>query len=398
MKIKFLITYLIILLLFVSCSSYQNEMAFVSVNQTNLHATCELSTTCVPKHSFIKATIVPEAGYTIYNIKNTASLSTYYYKSEEEDNTYYILVNETNNILDIQTSDNKQYDVNVFWKTNPNYSVSFSSRYDIYSGDKVTFTVTPDSGYYVDLTCIKIKKYWSSDSSKVTVLLTQDENNPNNFSFIMPNYDVSIEITPKLIITPVQEYYSFELGENVVISLENHSSNETFDVKLNNGYKNSNDIELSSNITLTDSYEIPSSYFTEESQSGNYSLKIYLHGTFTIINSINFDINLPGIPEGWTTIGIKNNNSQFSNINWSNFYISTSKYTYSSLNVKYKFTKDNSSDVYEKENQYYIYSNQSFTFIENQLSTLKNSYDKFYIWIEDANKKIISRKIVYNTN
>ena len=211
-------------------------MAFVNVNQTNLHATCELSATCVPKHSFIKATIVPEAGYTIYNIKNTASLSTYYYKSEEEDNTYYILVNETNNILDIQTSDNKQYDVNVFGQTNPNYSISFSSRYDIYSGDKVTFTVTPDSGYYVDLTCIKIKKYWSSDSSKVTVLLTQDENNPNNFSFIMPNYDVSIEITPKLIITPVQEYYSFELGENVVISLENHSSNETFDVKLNNGY------------------------------------------------------------------------------------------------------------------------------------------------------------------
>ena len=113
MKIKFLITYLIILLLFVSCSSYQNEMAIVSINQTNLHATCELSATCVPKHSFIKAVLVPEAGYTIYDIKIINALNTYYYKSEEEENTYFILLNETYNVLDIQTSDNKKYNIYV---------------------------------------------------------------------------------------------------------------------------------------------------------------------------------------------------------------------------------------------------------------------------------------------
>ena len=378
-------------------------MAIIAESPLNEHTTCTLYSTCVPIHSFIKAVIIPDPGYTIYGFK-IGNTFPYYYKSSEEENTYYILLNETNNFLVILTSDFKDYSIRMS-KSNCNdidivvdgYIQNYGYK-KFRSGEKINIHCTPDRGYYADTSCIKITKQNSTDSQNDEVLIFPEERS-GYFYFIMPNDDININVVCKTAVTVDNESYSFKLGDTYKINLVNHSPNSKFNLYLKEGYKYlPESINIGYYESLTDSYTINSTRFDEESETGDFILNIFPYDySNKLILSVNLNINLPDTPEGWSTIGVKNSYSTFDGINYSYFYLS--KPVSGRLKVKYKFTKNNSPDIYEGEKvcDYSDY-NQSIYFYDSGLSSLRNTYDKFYIWIEDDDKKLISRKIVVNTN
>lgn len=380
-------------------------MAVVSVSPLNEHTTCTLYSTCVPRHSFIKATIVPDLGYTIYGFKIGNSLA-YYYKSSEEENTYHILLNESNNILEVLTSDNQEYSISISTEKCSFYSyiyiddIGYSISYDKFlSGKELILPISPYDGYYVDTSCITIAKQDSSDSQNANIVIIPDSKS-NRFKFIMPNYDIQINVVGKLAISSDVDNYSFKIGDLYNISLNNRTPDSSFTVKVSEGYKYyPRTFTIGYYEILSDSYTIPAYYFDDESETGNYILKVYPnHNSEDVIFSVNLNINLINTPEGWSTIGIKNNSSNFLSI-IDGSYIYLSKAISDSLKVKYKLTKNNSSDIYEGEQMCnYNDNNQGIYFNCPQLSSLSSSYDKLNIWIEDDDKKLISRKIVVNTH
>ncbi len=377
-------------------------MAVVSESPLNEHTTCTFNSTCVPRHSFIKATIVPDLGYTIYGLKIGNSLP-YYYKSSEEENTYYILLNEPNNILEVLTSDNQKYYIDTSTEKCynlevlvDNKEVSFISSSKFLSGKEIKLKIDPDNGYYVDKSCITITKRTFSDSQNANISLIP-ESESNCFKFIMPNYNININVVCKPAISSEIENYTFKLGDIYKINLVNLSPDTQYRISLSEGFKYSpGPFSLESYYKITDSYRIPAIYFDDESETGNYKLNFY-NNKYDLILSINLNINLPVTPEGWSTIGIKNDSSFLRII--SGNYFPVSKAISGPLKVKYKLTKNNSTDVYEGEKMCTYYSSdQEIYFVNTELHSIRNSYDKFYMWIEDDDKKLISRKIVVNTH
>lgn len=409
-KINLLIVSIFILL-FIGCQNFEPELSHIYIIE-HKHCTYTIEKTEVPLYSFFKITVIPEPGYYIDRFYEKYYETAKFYKSTDEENTYFILARSKELDIDIYTSECTKYNISPDEKIT-NCKIS-SSRNRTFEGDTVTFTITPTECFYIDPATIEVRKKLNnySDYEYEKIDFTQSQTNPNEFSFVMPNKNVAIYAEAKFAIEISPRKNNYKQGETIIFDITNHKPEDTFNIKIADGYSTTKNYDyklIQSGITLSDIYELPYSIITQkysETETGRYTLHIYPKNSdynTKIEATADFVIDLPDIPEGWTTIGIKSQGNYLYKyegfLDYSvYFYLSNiqENYNYLPLNFKYSFENDNPLETIEGD-QKFSFSNYS-KYCDINLGFTRKTIDltpftRIVVWLEDEDYKYISRKI-----
>ncbi len=260
MKIKYLIIqFLLLPFLFIGCKAYETEICKINVVEES-HCTYSLAETSVPKYSFAKIQIIPDKEYTFSKLEEDFYYDPLtYYKSPDEENTYYFLVEEEELFVKIKLEKKPYYSISTQIK---NGTIT-PSKTETFAGDTVTFQVNCTNEYfYYDPSSIKINGGSSYSDSAIFTEYSQSKNNPNEFSFIMPNKNVNIYVPVKYGFTSIKNQKAiYEVGEKIIFDIENHTPDAKFDVYLVENYKFEKSIvfgtKILSNVKLTEKFELP---------------------------------------------------------------------------------------------------------------------------------------------
>ena len=404
---KKILFYLAFVLLFVSCSTFEPEVCQVSVEE-NPDCTYKLEQTSVPKGSFVKLQVIPNPGFELFDLKKNQSSFLTFHESSDEENTFCVLASDSEQIIKISL--NEKYRHYIYRKDIKNGSISVSKD-NTFEGDTVSFTVTPDKCFYYEADSVKVHtgdSHYNSENSKYEYLnVIQSSTNPNEYSFIMPEKPVIILAETKFAISAKSQKNVFSQGEKIIFNIENKTPEDTFDIKLSDNFYNTektNYKTIAQDVKLSKTYELPQNILTEK-DTGSFTLHIYPHGeNYAAQNATEataqFTVNIPDVPEGWTTVGIKNDKEYLYGSSALTLYLSNvEKIESGKIIAKYILEKKNSS---EKINasislDYYNYNNGR-KYTEFWGYTIKdyinnNGYDTMTLWIEDEYLKFISRKI-----
>ena len=390
------------ILLFVGCKQFEPELCRVYVEYCD-HCIYKLDKEYVPKYTLVKLQVFPDQGYEFDCIRTGYDAK--WFESKDEENTFYILVNRSSFSIDIYTNVKKSNFIFIDNVKNCSIDIDeedtdpISSYYDYnrkYVGDTVTFTITPDRYYYISLSSVKV----TNGNGTRNINFIQSQTNPNKFSFVMPDDNVTISTDLKFGINASSQNESYAIGDKIIFDIENHISDETFDLKISDNYKNITDyINVANNIKLSESYELPKNVLNNN-DTGCFLLHIFPNGKSSPSVKVPFIVNLDTAPEGWTTVGIKEFHKYEGDFLYVQLFLSPYKDIdyYETINFNYSFqNKDSTKKIENSMNQYYhdelsFYANWFLD--NNDLSP----FDTFTVWVEDENLKYISKKITINLN
>lgn len=414
MKKLNLLIVLLLSFLFIGCEYQVVKPSLCHITiENNPNCTYTLEKSEVTMCSFCKITVVPNPGYYIsgFYIHDEQRGNSYnrakYYESEEEENTYFILVTSAKSIK-IQTAECDKYYIEKYPNTK---HFTLSSPSETFAGDTVTFTIIPDECFYLDPTTVEVRKmlsYYNNDEFE-KLSFTQSQTNPNEFSFIMPDKEVKIYAEIKFAITVSPRKASFKEGEAIIFDITNHNPDDAFDIQISDGYTLTTKYDyktIENGIKLSQTYELPYQFIQQkypETETGSYILHIYPKNSnyYTETEATaNFVIDLADMPEGWTTIGIKNRTTVFPKnslggyvvFNLSNIDIPN----LTNLKFKYSLGSDLSSATIEGVNSTLFYSYENHcsiyrSYIDDSIDV--TPFNKIEIWIEDDDLKYISKKV-----
>lgn len=409
-KLNLLIVFIFSLFLF-GCESFEPELSHIEINEHN-HCTYILEESDVLLYSFFKIKVIPEPGYYFDHFWGSGVGQLNFYKSTDEENTYYILAMKKELTIDIELESYPKHYINKDSEAT-NFTLSLS-KYNTFAGDTVTFTITPDESFYLDSDTVEVRKklnnYTDYDYEKLD--FKQSKTNPNDFSFIMPNKEVAIFAKMNFAITEVSPHKSsFTQGETIIFDITNHNPEDEFDIQISDCYsktKKSDYKTIEEGIKLSGTYILPFSVITDnyyENDTGRYTLHIYPNKSnyYTKTEATtDFVINLADMPDGWTTIGVKNDIYSIGKISGSaEFYLSNIDIP-NGKNLHFNYTLENNdrSNTFEESfyTTFYNYNNScniSRSLISLEYTELK-PYTKMIVWIEDDELKYISRKVTLN--
>lgn len=409
-KLNLLIVFIFSLFLF-GCESFEPELSHIEINEHN-HCTYILEESDVLLYSFFKIKVIPEPGYYFDHFWGSGVGQLNFYKSTDEENTYYILAMKKELTIDIELESYPKHYINKDSEAT-NFTLSLS-KYSTFAGDTVTFTITPDESFYLDSDTVEVRKklnnYTDYDYEKLD--FKQSRTNPNEFSFIMPNKEVAIFAKMNFAITEVSPHKSsFTQGETIIFDITNHNPEDEFDIQISDCYsktKKSDYKTIEEGIKLSGTYILPFSVITDnyyENDTGRYTLHIYPNKSnyYTKTEATtDFVINLADMPDGWTTIGVKNDIYSIGKISGSaEFYLSNIDIP-NGKNLHFNYTLENNdrSNTFEESfyTTFYNYNNScniSRSLISLEYTELK-PYTKMIVWIEDDELKYISRKVTLN--
>ncbi len=409
-KLNLLIVFIFSLFLF-GCESFEPELSHIEINEHN-HCTYILEESDVLLYSFFKIKVIPEPGYYFDHFWGSGVGQLNFYKSTDEENTYYILAMKKELTIDIELESYPKHYINKDSEAT-NFTLSLS-KYSTFAGDTVTFTITPDESFYLDSDTVEVRKklnnYTDYDYEKLD--FKQSKTNPNEFSFIMPNKEVAIFAKMNFAITEVSPHKSsFTQGETIIFDITNHNPEDEFDIQISDCYsktKKSDYKTIEEGIKLSGTYILPFSVITDnyyENDTGRYTLHIYPNKSnyYTKTEATtDFVINLADMPDGWTTIGVKNDIYSIGKISGSaEFYLSNIDIP-NGKNLHFNYTLENNdrSNTFEESfyTTFYNYNNScniSRSLISLEYTELK-PYTKMIVWIEDDELKYISRKVTLN--
>ena len=409
-KINLLIVFIFSLFLF-GCETFEPELSHIEINEHN-HCTYILEESDVLLYSFFKIKVIPEPGYYFDHFWGSGVGQLNFYKSTDEENTYYILAMKKELTIDIELESYPKHYINKDSEAT-NFTLSLS-KYSTFAGDTVTFTITPDESFYLDSDTVEVRKklnnYTDYDYEKLD--FKQSKTNPNEFSFIMPNKEVAIFAKMNFAITEVSPHKSsFTQGETIIFDITNHNPEDEFDIQISDCYsktKKSDYKTIEEGIKLSGTYILPFSVITDnyyENDTGRYTLHIYPNKSnyYTKTEATtDFVINLADMPDGWTTIGVKNDIYSIGKISGSaEFYLSNIDIP-NGKNLHFNYTLENNdrSNTFEESfyTTFYNYNNScniSRSLISLEYTELK-PYTKMIVWIEDDELKYISRKVTLN--
>ena len=409
-KLNLLIVFIFSLFLF-GCESFEPELSHIEINEHN-HCTYILEESDVLLYSFFNIKVIPEPGYYFDHFWGSGVGQLNFYKSTDEENTYYILAMKKELTIDIELESYPKHYINKDSEAT-NFTLSLS-KYSTFAGDTVTFTITPDESFYLDSDTVEVRKklnnYTDYDYEKLD--FKQSKTNPNEFSFIMPNKEVAIFAKMNFAITEVSPHKSsFTQGETIIFDITNHNPEDEFDIQISDCYsktKKSDYKTIEEGIKLSGTYILPFSVITDnyyENDTGRYTLHIYPNKSnyYTKTEATtDFVINLADMPDGWTTIGVKNDIYSIGKISGSaEFYLSNIDIP-NGKNLHFNYTLENNdrSNTFEESfyTTFYNYNNScniSRSLISLEYTELK-PYTKMIVWIEDDELKYISRKVTLN--
>ena len=409
-KLNLLIVFIFSLFLF-GCETFEPELSHIEINEHN-HCTYILEESDVLLYSFFKIKVIPEPGYYFDHFWGSGVGQLNFYKSTDEENTYYILAMKKELTIDIELESYPKHYINKDSEAT-NFTLSLS-KYSTFAGDTVTFTITPDESFYLDSDTVEVRKklnnYTDYDYEKLD--FKQSKTNPNEFSFIMPNKEVAIFAKMNFAITEVSPHKSsFTQGETIIFDITNHNPEDEFDIQISDCYsktKKSDYKTIEEGIKLSGTYILPFSVITDnyyENDTGRYTLHIYPNKSnyYTKTEATtDFVINLADMPDGWTTIGVKNDIYSIGKISGSaEFYLSNIDIP-NGKNLHFNYTLENNdrSNTFEESfyTTFYNYNNScniSRSLISLEYTELK-PYTKMIVWIEDDELKYISRKVTLN--
>lgn len=409
-KLNLLIVFIFSLFLF-GCETFEPELSHIEINEHN-HCTYILEESDVLLYSFFKIKVIPEPGYYFDHFWGSGVGQLNFYKSTDKENTYYILAMKKELTIDIELESYPKHYINKDSEAT-NFTLSLS-KYSTFAGDTVTFTITPDESFYLDSDTVEVRKklnnYTDYDYEKLD--FKQSKTNPNEFSFIMPNKEVAIFAKMNFAITEVSPHKSsFTQGETIIFDITNHNPEDEFDIQISDCYsktKKSDYKTIEEGIKLSGTYILPFSVITDnyyENDTGRYTLHIYPNKSnyYTKTEATtDFVINLADMPDGWTTIGVKNDIYSIGKISGSaEFYLSNIDIP-NGKNLHFNYTLENNdrSNTFEESfyTTFYNYNNScniSRSLISLEYTELK-PYTKMIVWIEDDELKYISRKVTLN--
>ncbi len=412
MKKIYLLIVLVFTVFFIGCKGFEPELCHVTVSFKDItHCTYYIEETEVPMFSYFKVKIIPDRGYYIKKIQIPGYwdyVDADFYESPDEENTYYLLAKVKNLkiLIDIDQSDTytikKDAEVN-----NLRITTSVSNTY---AGDTVTFTFTPDECFYLDPATVEVRKKLNYYEYEI-LSFTQSQTNPNEFSFIMPDSGVAIYAEAKFAIEISPCKNNNKQGESIIFNITNHKPDDTFDIKIADDYSTTTYSyykEIGRGVKLSDTYELPYSYITQnysETETGLYTLHIYPKNSnynTKIQASTEFVVDLADKKEDWTTIGIKTWNrdyfSKSDRLSILKFLLSNTDIPDSiKLTLKYSLENTVTSETDEGTLDAKYYTDDDYCFFS--LSDTKKDKDelapfnKMVIWIEDEDLKYISRKV-----
>ncbi len=407
-KLIIIITSFFVSLSFFGCKPYEPELCHVYVYSSTSPADCtyEVDKTDVPRNSFIKLKIFPKPGY----VFNENCIHNYFYKSPDEENTYYILIKEDYTSIGIDMYEKNENYIYEFGGVN--HGSIKTNLTKAYEGETVIFTIIPDKYFYYDLSSIKVYSNYDSFYYGITPIeqygiidFKQSTNNPNEFSFIMPDSEVGIYVDIKFAVTATSQKESFAQGEKIIFNINNPFPDQTFDLVLSENYNSSSEqnksVEIEKNIKLSDTYELPQNLMKPE-DTGSFLFKIYLHGETDFSADSVFVVNSNNTPEGWRSIGIKEKLYYYNNNNTGlyeiEFLLSNTDITDNSY-INFKCTLENTTTSQNEENNnkcYFYGGSKRALFYIYDLEINLDSFDTITVWIEDEELKYISRKITVN--
>lgn len=391
-------TSLLSFLLFFDCKSYEQEFCTVEVYNAE-HCTYELDKTYVPKNSFVKLKVYPEAGY-YFDYEYYS-----YYKSPDEENTYYIQITKTYHYIYLEIREKTYHSISRPGEINCTILLDKEIAYE---GDKVTFTIIPDDFFYYDLSSVKVLKgysYVEIDKAK-TVDFTQSSENPNNFSFIMPESPVAIFTNMKFCVTATSQKEVYSYNENLVFNIDNPLPEQTFDLVISENFEGlryseqpNNYVMIAENVTLSEKYELPQNGLITK-DGGSFLLKIFPHGNTKISGNTVFSVNSNFTPEGWRTVGIKDEPYYWEyNHILCYIYLLLSNCPRYDEHIMVKYTIENEDSTQTIESNVLLERNEKLfldlsEIIDENIDL--HSFNTFTVWIEDNNLKYISKKIIIN--
>lgn len=364
--------FLLPLIFFISCSNFELQMGTISVKSSDTY-TIELEETKAPIGSYVRIKAIPAPGYYIESVNDSSGGIKY--TTPFEDNIYYIIVTDKQVNLSCYTAKLPTYSINsptAIYSYNSNLVFDKTSTY---AGDTVTVQVVPDEYYYVDESSVKIKTT-SDGISNVDFSFEP----PCTYSFIMPAHDVYVYSEAKLGINIVFEKESYLLEDTIQCNFETRFTDKNLDIYVSKNFETSEYILAEENLTTSKSFLLDKNLLSY----GKNKLVICPINTTKeeldqqIIYSTTLQIDLPDIPEGWTTTG-------FEKINPTDFTFNNIKDN-RCIDIKYYFESDKSNII----NASFYYSSKEVSFSD---LTSKVENDKLVLWVEDVDLKVISPKI-----
>lgn len=364
--------FLLPLIFFISCSNFELQMGTISVKSSDTY-TIELEKTKAPIGSYVRIKAIPAPGYYIESVNDSSGGIKY--TTPFEDNIYYIIVTDKQVNLSCYTANLPTYSINsptAIYSYNSNLVFDKTSTY---AGDTVTVQVVPDEYYYVDESSVKIKTT-SDGISNVDFSFEP----PCTYSFIMPAHDVYVYSEAKLGVNIVFEKESYLLEDTIQCNFETRFTDKNLDIYVSKNFETSEYILAEENLTTSKSFLLDKNLLSY----GKNKLVICPINTTKeeldqqIIYSTTLQIDLPDIPEGWTTTGFEKINPTLFTFN----NIKDDRY----IDIKYYFESDESKII----NASFYYSSKKVSFLD---LTSKVENDKLVLWVEDVDLKVISPKI-----
>lgn len=364
--------FLLPLIFFISCSNFELQMGTISVKSSDTY-TIELEKTKAPIGSYVRIKAIPAPGYYIESVNDSSGGIKY--TTPFEDNIYYIIVTDKQVNLSCYTANLPTYSINsptAIYSYNSNLVFDKTSTY---AGDTVTVQVVPDEYYYVDESSVKIKTT-SDGISNVDFSFEP----PCTYSFIMPAHDVYVYSEAKLGVNIVFEKESYLLEDTIQCNFETRFTDKNLDIYVSKNFETSEYILAEENLTTSKSFLLDKNLLSY----GKNKLVICPINTTKeeldqqIIYSTTLQIDLPDIPEGWTTTGFEKINPTLFTFN----NIKDDRY----IDIKYYFESDTSKII----NASFYYSSKKVSFLD---LTSKVENDKLVLWVEDVDLKVISPKI-----
>ncbi len=386
-----------ILFIFSSCKpDLEPDICEVSL------ATCdgfkfELDKEYVIMGEFVRIKVIPEKSYQEYIFEGFNKPSI---QDPEDSNAYFICV--TSKSFYIIPKSTKASSYNIVIETskygsielidNKNYSYQSGCYYFYgkYKNEIIEFSVIPEKFYCIDKSLITVETYYKN----IPVDFTQKEGEQNIYSFVMPDETVRIKAQFNIIPLPFSSLKdSYTQGENIILKMEDKElADELYNIYMKLPFEDDT-IKIQSAINFNEPYVIDSTQIEPGPFTFIISSYTYVTEDLFQINGIN---NIPGTPDGWQTIGFKVEWRPFNNEKKFIFvtnYIDES-ITFSSITLKC-FYEDNPSDI--KTSKRYVYSNKHLSeMFLNESNYGTNEYITF--WIEDEDKKIISKKVKVKIN
>ncbi len=375
---------------------------------SNTCCTYTLEKNEVPMYSFFKIKVEPKPGYYIHGFSkhDQWGRAAEFYKSETEEDTYFILATPKIMPIEIETRECEKYYINKASKA-ANFKISASPE-KTFAGDTVTLTIIPDACFYLDPDTVEVRKVtgYYNDNEFEKISYTQSQTNPNEFSFIMPDKNVIIYAEAKFAITVAPRKTNFKQGEAIIFDITNHNPDDAFDIQISDGYTSTTKYDykaIETGIKLSQTYKLPYQFIQQkypETETGSYILHIYPKNSnyYTETEATaTFVIDLADMPDGWTTIGIKNRTTVFWKDGYVEFNLSNIDIpNLTNLKFKYSLGSDSSSATFEGVNSTLFYSYENHCCIggsDIDKSIDVTPFNKIEIWIEDDDLKYISKKV-----